>query len=128
MRVLLDTQILIIVARQGGIACLPKPVRAVLEDVDNELMLSAASAMEIVIKHAHKKLDFNQEDLELVCAQVGIEMVPLQKRHAVALYRLPMHHKDPFDRMIIATAIVEDIPVITGDREFPKYNGLKVIW
>jgi PIN domain nuclease of toxin-antitoxin system len=44
------------------------------------------------------------------------------------LFGLPQHHRDPFDRMLIATALAEDIPVVTSDRRFKDYRGLRVIW
>jgi len=47
---------------------------------------------------------------------------------AFHLFRLPLHHKDPFDRMIIATAHEEGVPLIVADRQFKRYKGLKVIW
>jgi PIN domain nuclease of toxin-antitoxin system len=58
-----------------------------------------------------------------------ITVIPHTARHARRLYGLPLHHREPFDRMLIATALVEDIPVLTPDREFLKYRdiGLKVI-
>jgi len=48
--------------------------------------------------------------------------------HALRLYGLPRHLRDPFDRMLIATALAEDIPLIRSDRQFKRYKGLKVIW
>ena len=55
-------------------------------------------------------------------------VIAFEPRHAYRLFTLPMHHGDPFDRMIIATALVEDVPLIGGDRQFARYKGLQAIW
>ena len=59
---------------------------------------------------------------------MGLVNIPYTARHAMQLFDLPLHHYDPFDRMLIATALVEGVPVVTGDREFKRYRGLSVIW
>jgi prevent-host-death family protein len=56
-----------------------------------------------------------------------ITVIPFAPRHAYRLYSLPVHHGDPFDRMIISTALVENMPIV-GDRQFTSYKGLTVIW
>jgi PIN domain nuclease of toxin-antitoxin system len=55
-------------------------------------------------------------------------MLPFTPQHAYRLFSLPLHHRDPFDRMLIATALAEEIPLIGSDRLFKMYKGLKVIW
>ena len=66
-------------------------------------------------------------------AQQGIEdlklrTLPYLAEHAYRLFSLPLHHRDPFDRVLIAQALAEDIPIVTPDEAFLKYKGLKVIW
>ncbi|MGA8028482.1 MAG: PIN domain-containing protein [Bryobacteraceae bacterium] len=53
---------------------------------------------------------------------------PLRQHHANRLFELPLHHKDPFDRLIISTALSDDLPVISRDEQFRKYKGLRVVW
>lgn len=57
-----------------------------------------------------------------------ITVLPLEVRHANAMFSLPLHHRDPFDRMILATALVEKLPIVTADPAFRRYPGIKVIW
>ena len=57
-----------------------------------------------------------------------LEVIPFGPDHALRMYGLPPHHRDPFDRMLIATALAEEIPLIGSDRLFKRYKGLKVIW
>lgn len=54
-------------------------------------------------------------------------LIPFEPRHAIRMFDLPLHHRDPFDRMLIATALSEGVPIITDDKEFNAYRGLKVI-
>jgi PIN domain nuclease of toxin-antitoxin system len=58
----------------------------------------------------------------------NLRILPYTSTHAYALYGLPLHHRDPFDRMIIAQALAEDIPIVTSDSQFRKYRDLTVIW
>lgn len=59
---------------------------------------------------------------------IAAAILPFTLQHAYRLFSLPLHHRDPFDRMLIATALVEDIPLAGSDKEFKKYRGLRVIW
>ena len=66
--------------------------------------------------------------MALICANAFVGSYPLRQQHVHRLFDLPMHHKDPFDRLIISTALSDDLPVISRDKQFRKYKGLKVIW
>ena len=127
MRVLLDTQVLYIAASEG-IAALPRKVAMLVSDSDTERCLSAASVMEIALKYSLGKSDLSEKLLRQGTVDLRLTIIPFTPQHAYRLYALPLHHRDPFDRMIIATALVEGIPMLGGDREFKKYKGLKVIW
>ena len=67
------------------------------------------------------------DPLEATLAESSFEPLPIKLAHIATTYLLPMHHRDPFDRMIIAQAIVEDLTVITSDRDFARYSGLKTL-
>ena len=53
--------------------------------------------------------------------------VPFESRHAIRMFNLPLHHRDPFDRMLIATALAEGVPILSHDNEFKRYRDLKLI-
>ena len=125
---LLDTHVVVEASLSGGFEAMPAKVRRILEDPQTELLISVASEMEIAIKSGLQKLNLSKDELALVCANAGIASYPLRQRHARQLFTLPIHHRDPFDRMIIATAMSDGLPLISRDREFRKYKGLKVVW
>jgi PIN domain nuclease of toxin-antitoxin system len=127
-RFLLDTHVVIDVGTAGGLEAMPKRVRRILEDPEVDLLLSAASEAEVAIKRHIGKLAITRDQLELICVSASIACYPLRQRHTDQLFELPLHHRDPFDRLIISTALSDDLPVISCDKEFRKYKGLKVIW
>jgi len=90
--------------------------------------ISVISLSEIAIKQARGKLDFPKEALAQGIADLQLHILPYGAEHAYALFDLPLHHADPFDRQIIAQALAEDIPLITCDHSFQAYEGLKIIW
>jgi PIN domain nuclease of toxin-antitoxin system len=90
--------------------------------------VSAVSLSEIAIKQARGKLTFEREDVLQGLADLHVRVLPYNADHAYALFDLPLHHTDPFDRQIIAQAIAEEIPVITSDHVFRQYKNLKLIW
>ena len=107
---------------------LPIKARRAMLDPGNALDVSAISMGEIALKAARHRLGITQdqlrEGLKLLCASI----LPVKWEHMSALFQVPLHHSDPIDRILIATALVEDIPIISGDRIFKQYRGLKVIW
>jgi len=92
-------------------------------------VLSVASLWEIALKVRAGKLampdesDFFVRHAELL----GLEILPIHVRHVNRVFELPEHHRDPFDRLLIAQAIVEDLPIVTIDEAFRSY-GVKTIW
>jgi PIN domain nuclease of toxin-antitoxin system len=103
---------------------------ALILDPANAIVISPASYWEIAIKVSMGKLALQQpfEDFIDACLnKYCFAILPIEPSHASALIRLPFHHKDPFDRMLIAQAIVEAIPVIGGDSAFDAY-GIKRLW
>jgi len=100
----------------------------VLADESALLEISAISISEIAVKQARGKLDFSRADVEQGIADLRVRVLPYAAEHSFRLFELPLHHTDPFDRQIIAQAMAEDIPVVTSDRIFGAYQGLKIIW
>jgi PIN domain nuclease of toxin-antitoxin system len=94
------------------------------------LSLSIASVWEILIKVQSGKLNLPRPAGPYVLrklAENGIEMLPISIDHLLALERLPMHHRDPFDRMLIAQSLEENLPIVTSDPLFARYD-VRLIW
>ena len=90
--------------------------------------LSVVSLTEIAVKQIRGKLTFDKGDVIVGVADLRVRVLPYAAEHAFRLFDLPAHHADPFDRQIIAQALVEDIPVVTPDEAFRQYEGLRVVW
>lgn len=127
-RFLLDTHVVVDIGTKSGFETIPARVRRIMEDSDAELLLSAVSEAEIAIKTRTGKLALTKRELAAICSAAAIHAYPLRRSHVEKLFDLPLHHKDPFDRMIISTALSDDLPVISCDKQFRKYKGLRVIW
>ena len=98
--------------------------RALIEDLANEKFLSVASVWEIAIKVSIGKLALSAQFNTLIPQQLsvnGFELLNLEVRHAAALINLPFHHRDPFDRLLIAQAIVEQMQIVSTDSTFDGY-------
>jgi PIN domain nuclease of toxin-antitoxin system len=126
VRALLDTQIFIILA-QRGIEGLSSRARKLIADEDNELLISAVSMVEIATKTSVNKLAIQATDASKAVEDLRLIVIPFQLRYAMRMFDLPLHHRDPFDRMLIATALCEDIPIVSSDSEFKSYRGLRLI-
>jgi PIN domain nuclease of toxin-antitoxin system len=99
--------------------------RTLLTEAGNELLLSAASAWEIAIKAALGRLRLPEPVAEYVTSRMarhGMRSVPIEQAHALQVAKLPPHHRDPFDRILIAQAQIEDLPILTSDRVFRAYD------
>ena len=90
--------------------------------------ISVVSLTEIAVKQARGKLTFGKADAMAGVADLRLRVLPYTAAHAFRLFDLPTHHPDPFDRQIIAQALVENVPVVTPDESFNLYEGLKVVW
>lgn len=125
MRFLLDTHVwlwmLVAPERLGATA-------DVVRDRANQLVLSAVSTWEIAIKVSIGRLDSSIPSdavgptIERLMAQLAVESLDIEHRHAARVSVLPFHHRDPFDRLLVAQALVEGLPIITADRAFDAYD------
>jgi PIN domain nuclease of toxin-antitoxin system len=127
LRVLLDTTALYVAAGISGAAFSPK-VERLLERPETVRMVSPISFNEVAIKANKGLTPLTREHLKKLIFDLDLTVLPLTAEHSFRLFGLPTHHGDPFDRMLIATALAEDISIVASDREFRKYKGLRVIW
>ena len=123
MKLLLDTQVLLWAAGQPQ--RLSARAKRLLNDEQNELLFSAASLWEIAIKSSLGRDDFRVEPRVLRRALLdhGYIELPVTSEHAVSVDTLPPLHKDPFDRLLLAQALVEGIPLLTADAQLARYRG-----
>lgn len=122
MRLLLDTQIFIWWDSEPD--RLPKGILQLCEDDANTLVMSVASVWEMQLKVQLGKLDFDRPLPQILREQQDnnrLEILPVEAVHVFGRQVLPLHHKDPFDRMLIAQAITEGMPVLSVDQMFQKY-------
>ena len=101
---------------------------AVLKNPENIREMSSVSLTEIAIKKTLGKLNISAEDARQAIQDMDIRVLPFTADHAFRLFELPAHHRDPFDRQIIAQAFAEGIPIVTSDDKFSLYKGLRLIW
>ena len=121
MRYLIDTQVFLWFIT--GSPELSKKAREILENGDNEIFISIASLWEISIKTSLGKLTINGPYSTVIddVIENEIEILPINFVHTVEQSKLPFHHKDPFDRLIIAQALVEEMNLVSSDRIFDEY-------
>jgi PIN domain nuclease of toxin-antitoxin system len=128
VRVLIDTQIIIWLATGLESPLTPTARRCFAQA--EELFLSIVSYWEISIKRGIKKLRWNDRESEAFergLRENQIQEMAVRRAHCDRIMSLPQHHRDPFDRMLIAQAQVEDMAVLTADRRFRRYD-IKVVW
>jgi PIN domain nuclease of toxin-antitoxin system len=111
---------------RAGSEKLTERAERMIGDTDNDTAVSVVTLWEIAIKRGIGKLRF-LEDFEAVLTEEGFDLLPIGYAHLRTLETLPMHHRDPFDRLLTAQALAEGIPIATGDRVFAAY-GVQVIW
>ena len=120
MRLLLDTQVLLWWLSDDR--KLTKHGRDIIANPDNDVLVSSASVWEVAIKAALERIEIELDDLEDAIARNGFRPLPIGFRHAVTVGRLPLLHRDPFDRMLVAQASVEELRVVSHDRVFERYG------
>ena len=102
----------------------------IMGDGNNELFLRAASGWEIAIKMRLGRLQLPDSPEPFILEQMqinAIKSLPIHMSHALRVYTLPDHHRDPFDRMLIAQAQIENFPILTADPQMARYQ-VEAIW
>ena len=128
MRVLIDTHVFLWWVE--GSRALPAKARTIVVDRENECMLSVASAWELAIKASLGKLRLASPVQRYVVEHMATNafvLLNIKIAHIGRLESLPRHHGDPFDRLLIAQALAEEIPIVSADPKFDRY-GVKRIW
>ena len=120
MRILLDTQLYLWYL--GNTPEMTKPRRTRIEQAD-EIYISAASIWEAIIKIGLRRLEAAPLDLVAGIQGSGFRELPVTAQHTLALHTLPNHHRDPFDRLLIAQALSEPLCLYTSDRLLPPYSS-----
>ena len=123
MKLLLDTHALLWFILNDR--RLSPDARSLMMDSSNDLLISPASVWEIAIKISLGKYSLEEpfeEFMELQIAKNDLTLLPITVTHAAVVARLPFHHRDPFDRLVIAQAITEQVPVISRDVAFDAYS------
>ena len=100
--------------------------RSAIADPANEVLISIAALWELIIKASSGKLTL-PADIETMVASQGFSLLSVGFDHLRRFGTLPRLHRDPFDRMMIAQALTEGIPIATGDRVFAAY-GVQIVW
>ncbi len=128
MRLLLDTHALIWFL--AGDDRLPLSARARIHDPDAVVLVSAVSALEVTTKHRLGKLpeaEYLALDFENTVERFGFVGLPISLAHAQSAGRLSNPRKDPFDRLLIAQSLIEDVPIISNQRQFEAF-GVRRLW
>lgn len=122
MKLLLDTHVLLWAAAGSGLS---PTAAAMIEDPDNALFFSAASIWEVAIKSALGRPDFDLDAgvFRRALLESGYEEMAITGAHASAVAALPDLHRDPFDRMLVAQAVVEGVALLTADHAVLAYPG-----
>ena len=128
MRLLLDTHTFLWYTATP--ANLSTAALSILNDPNNDVLLSMASAWEMSIKAALGKLGLSQKVVPFVQDQIalnGFQLLPISLDHVALVEELPLHHRDPFDRLLVAQSLAEDIPIVSVDGALDAY-GIQRIW
>jgi PIN domain nuclease of toxin-antitoxin system len=123
VKLLLDTHVLLWAL--GAPGRLPRAAREEIEDATNEVLYSAASIWEIAIKAGLGRAGFSIDpvQIEREARHAGFTELPIAARHAMAVHGLPPHHNDPYDRLLLAQALIEPAWLYTADKQLARYDG-----
>jgi PIN domain nuclease of toxin-antitoxin system len=104
--------------------------KQILRSDEHDLVFSLVSLWEIAIKIKTGKLNTIGSSVAYIRDEMdayGMQLLPIRYEHILQLESLPHHHSDPFDRLLIAQALTESLPILSGDRAFASY-GIKLVW
>lgn len=119
MRLLLDTHIFLWAIEASP--SLKAPARRAIDSAD-QVYVSAASVWEIAIKSRLGKVEADPDDILAAIDQSGFLELPVRSVHAAAVSRLALHHRDPFDRLLVAQAVTEPLRLLTADAVLSRYS------
>lgn len=122
---LLDTNVVVWLLL-GDSGSIPVQVQHELEDINNRVVVSALSVWEIALKRSLDKLAIDDNWLQAL-AGLDLSQMPITANHAAAIQDLPFHHRDPFDRLLVATAMSERLTLVSADRQLSAYD-VDVMW
>jgi PIN domain nuclease of toxin-antitoxin system len=128
MKLLLDTHVFL--WWNEASPRLSKQAHSLISDPENTLYLSVVSVWEVILKEGTGKLKLPSAAAVYIPARLAhyrFEVLPLGLGHVLAVGTLPTHHRDPFDRMLVAQAEVERLPILTHDPQIRKYN-VETVW
>ena len=128
MKLILDTHSFLYFI--DGNPKLSSTARSLIEDLSNEKFISKASLWEMAIKVSLGKLTLTDKFESIIPQQItnnGFDLLNIEVSHVVVVANLPFHHRDPFDRLLIAQSITERYPVVSADGQFDTY-GIKRLW
>ena len=127
MRLLLDTHVLL--WSLADPRRLPESARDAIETGDNEILFSAASIWEVAIKSQLLRAEFGVDAATIIDAarETRFTELPISAQHAAAIATLPLHHKDPFDRLLIGQALTEPARLVTADKALAAYSN-DLVW
>ena len=128
MKLLLDTHAFLWWV--DGTRAIGRRARAAVSDPDNEVLFSIASCWELAIKLSLGKLRLTQSLDRFIPEQLthnGFSLLDVELRHVVRVADLPFRHRDPFDRLLVAQALEDELAVVSADRVFRKY-GVTTLW
>jgi PIN domain nuclease of toxin-antitoxin system len=119
LRLLLDTHV--VIWALGEPDRLAAKTRAAIEAEENEIFVSVVSPWELATKGPREGLRL-PDDLEAQVGQRGFDLLPVLFRHTEQIGSMPHHHRDPFDTMLVAQAIVDGMTIVTADRKLTNYQ------
>jgi PIN domain nuclease of toxin-antitoxin system len=127
MKLLLDTHTLLWFF--SGNSNISPTVRLLIEDTQNQKLISVASIWEMAIKQSQSKLDLKKSASDYVEEKISFddfELLPIQLNHLRLISTLPFYHRDPFDRLLIAQSIAEQVPILSKDKAFDQYSVARI--
>lgn len=128
MKILLDTHIFLWALTEPK--RLGNKTKSLLKSRENKLYFSAASSWEISIKNSLGKLPLPEPPDKYISSRMAsLKITPLDVKHhhTFIVYKLPLHHRDPFDRLLIASAIAENVNLMSADKQFRHYD-VNLLW